>query len=163
MAGAYVPSQYRNGKLRKKRRPGKRVPIKNDRRNVHTPPDQRKNAIVSQVGNTKIIRKDICKPAYTHGARILYEVIMKTLSIFIGIVFIGLIGAGLWYIVPIATAHSERVQWEQTQKLCWDYANRSHEKEFYPDRWVKVVEPMGWTTQMWYDACIENIKHPVAK
>lgn len=41
-----------------------------------------------------------------------------------------------------------------TVRLCRQYAERDHEKEFTPERW-ELVKDM-WTTEQWYGSCIDH-------
>lgn len=48
-----------------------------------------------------------------------------------------------------------------TARLCREYANRSHEKEFTPERWAWKAEE--WKKFDWYKSCIDNIKYSVPR
>lgn len=48
-----------------------------------------------------------------------------------------------------------------TETLCRQYASRSHEKEFAPSRYEAKKDLID--SFDWYNACLENIKEPVAK
>ena len=58
---------------------------------------------------------------------------------------------------------SNKKEQELREAQCWEYAKRDHEKEFYPDRWNTIVEPMQVSSEQWFEWCMDNISNPVAK
>lgn len=65
-------------------------------------------------------------------------------------------------IIPIfiyANILGQKQQDIQSETLCREYASRSHEKEFAPERYAKLKDEID--NYNWYDACIENINHPL--
>ncbi len=84
---------------------------------------------------------------------------------FLRIALIGAIGGGLLTLIILGISafgnYTNFASEKRNKELCWEYATLSHEKEFTSERWVDVGK-MNWTPQMWYDACLDNIHHPVA-
>lgn len=86
----------------------------------------------------------------------------SNIKLFIAGIFIGIIFFySIVFTYKVIQLINEGVV-EQNKSLCMQYANRSHEKEFTPSRWL-LVKQMGWTSEMWYKACMDNINEVVAK
>jgi hypothetical protein len=80
----------------------------------------------------------------------------------VGVIIVGIVAGTLLLTTPNKPTEAD----PRTKQLCREYADRDHEKELAPERWVWLTEQYGGSPNEkfdWYQSCIDHNTKAVAE